>query len=872
MRLLFFLVWKSFRSEPLRQVLTILGVLLGVAVVTSVHVLDHNTILSQLVLKRGDFGRVDLELRPKDGLKRLAEHQKFLERQDGVKKLGLIGQIPVIAERPKQEKLGKAKGERQKGNSSGEDARDLCILFGLMPRGENPFKHYLVERGENLNELDPENMVLVGPALAEHFGLRPGSRFRVKAIPMITPADCRDGRWIPPTKVKSAKEQGEELIVKGILQPFRLARRQGGLVILGSFGLARKISPVLNPVFQVARAKGFPVDGLKKSLEGRFLIDDRRSAMIGEDADERAFRNGVKVLGSLALALGMFVIFHTLSHALAERMRRVGILRCLGATQGQVAMAFFVEACLLAVLGSVLGLGVGLLLAKIFAGAGITTLGLGKTIVTFEIPWEPLLWILGLGCFFTLVGASFPLLKVRKLSPRRILFVRDLAPPADLLRGVNLFLFVTLVLALPMAYLAMTPLLREEGQGAGLVLLELGLVVGVFFGVLLLAPGLVRRVGNLPLRFLQKSFPLATFLVRKNLLRSPARVASAVAGLTLVALAMVGLKGLTGSLKGEIQEFSQVGMRNHLFMRAEPMPQRVWERMREVPGVKAVFPLSARAALPFLTRGTEGEELVKLGAPFNSKLVAQMKKERGMVVSTRLARLRGLSKGSEVPVSVGGGKIVPYRVLAISDKAGFFPDERAFALVDRSWFKKDFCLDVNHSGDFQIVLDPGASPNEVRRLLRVQFQDTHQIGWLRSGREVEAFHLHDVDRDFLFFDVLLFLLLVLAGTGQVNLMTLAAIARRRENWVLGALGVTRFGFFAILAVESVVVGFLTGLLTIVAGIPLSWILVRGLRSVSGLDVPYSIPWKACLLVALLALVVSILCSIPPALRVVRRVK
>ncbi len=853
MRLLFFLVWKSFRSEPLRQVLTVLGVLLGVAVVTSIHVLDHNTILSQLVLKRGDFGRVDLELRPKDGLKRLSEHQEYLARQDGVGKLGLIGQVTVIAEKGKDAE-----------NTNPE--KEVCILFGLMPEGRNPFGHYMVDQGKDLNELDPPNMVLVGPTLAEHFSLVPGSRFRVRSLPTVSPVDCKNGKWLAPKQRPDLKGKEETLVVKGILQPFRLARRQGGLVILGAFGLARKVSPTLNPVFQVSRAKGFPVDGLKKSLEGRFLIDDRRSAMIGEDADERAFRNGVKVLGSLALALGMFVIFHTLSHALAERMQRVGILRCLGATKGQVAMAFFIEACLLAFLGSVLGLGLGLLLAKTFASAGITTLGLGKTIVTFEIPWEPLLWIMGLGCFFTLVGASFPLLKVRKLSPMRILFARDLAPPADLLRGVNLFLFATLVLALPMAYLAMTPLLREEGNGAGLVLLELGLVVGVFFGVLLLAPGLVRRVGSVPLRLLKRRFPLATFLVRKNLLRAPARVASAVAGLTLVALAMVGLKGLTGSLKEEVRAFSRMGMRGNLFLRTESLPKERWAEMRKIPGVRAVLPLSARAELPFLTRGTETRELAKLGAPFDASLIERMQNERGMILSTRLARLRGLSKGSEVPVSVGGGKIVPYRVLALCDRAGFFPDERAFALVDSRWFKKDFCLDLSRSGDFQIVLDSGSSPDQIRPKLEDFLKGKAKIAWIRSGTEVELFHLRDVDRDFIFFDILLLLLLVLAGTGQINLMTLSAISRARENWVLGALGVTRMGFFAILAVESVVVGFLTGLLTILAGLPLSWILVRGLRGVSGLDIPFALPWKACLLVAGLAFTVSLLCAIPPAWR------
>ena len=66
MRLTFFVVWKSWVSNPVRTVLTILGVAIGIAVVTAIHVLDHNTIQSRLHQRLADYGHVDLELLPKD--------------------------------------------------------------------------------------------------------------------------------------------------------------------------------------------------------------------------------------------------------------------------------------------------------------------------------------------------------------------------------------------------------------------------------------------------------------------------------------------------------------------------------------------------------------------------------------------------------------------------------------------------------------------------------------------------------------------------------------------------------------------------------------------------------------------------------------
>ena len=849
MRLASFLVWKNWRSSPLRILLTWLGVALGVAVVVSIQVLDHNTILSKLERKRSDFGRVDLEIRPQDARADLDLLRRRLESRTDLSRVGLIARAEVEI--------------RLKGKPPFQAA-----LYGLTPPGGGVFGHYRVAQGRDLTPLDPAGRVLVSPVLAESLGLHVGSSFTLAALPWVRRAPCVHGkRVLPPGAAHSGPPPERMVTVQGILEPFRLARRDGGLVLVGPFPLARGLARPFLPLFQVNRAPGVDPDKLIASLEKDFLVEEDRTALIGEGADERAFRNGVRVMGGLALVLGMFVIFHTLSHALAEKIRSLGILRSLGATTGQVVGAYLLDAVLLAVLGTATGVGLGIFLARILGRLRITTLGLGKPLLTFEIPWTPLLAVAGMGIFFTLLGASFPLFKIRRLTIRRILYVRDLAPPADLMRGVNLFLFLTLVLALPLAWLAMTPLLTGEGKGAGWILLEAVLLVVLSFSLFLLAPGIVRALGRPILALLSPILPLPSFLARKNLLRSPGKLATAVCGLTLVALAGVGIRSITGALKGEVRDFASQGLRGRLFLRCRPVKEETWKSLRGIPGVLSVLPLEARVGLPFLVVGTDPEELARPGGPLQGKpgLVRAMKEERGLLASGRLANLRGVRPGWSLKVPTGAGT-VRYKVLAVTDRAGFFPDERAFALADRKWLHWDFCVDVDRCGRFGIRLAPGTDPQVVERRIRGILAPGVNVSWIRRGEEVEKAHLADIDRDFLFFDILLALLLVLAGTGQVNLMTLTALARSREIGMLRALGMTRREYLEVLLVEAALVGWMAALLTFLAGLPLSWVLVRGLREVSGLPVPYQPPIQACLAVAGLAFLVSLLSAFLPALR------
>ena len=176
MRLLFFLVWKNWRSSPLRIGITWFGVALGVAIVTAVHVLDHNTILSQLERKRGDFGRVDFELRPRAPGASLDRVLARLRARPDLDRVGVLGQTVI--------------------RLTGPDRREASVvLFGPGPVGERSEVVTLTLRSTGQGRLQIGDIRIEG-AEAREFRLVAGT---CQGLPYLVPGgDCSVGVRFTP--------------------------------------------------------------------------------------------------------------------------------------------------------------------------------------------------------------------------------------------------------------------------------------------------------------------------------------------------------------------------------------------------------------------------------------------------------------------------------------------------------------------------------------------------------------------------------------------------------------------------------------------------------------------------------------------------
>jgi putative ABC transport system permease protein len=625
----------------------------------------------------------------------------------------------------------------------------------------------------------------------------------------------------------------------GVLAREGVGRRASGEVALIEFETGRRLfqDAHVDVRYWLKHDPTVDLERIQGSLGQAWSYELKKSVIIGQAADERAFRNGVRFGGLLALVLGLYVIFHTLSMSLIERVREVGVLHALGASRAQIGRVFFCEALVVAGLGGVLGLAGGCLLALGLGRAGISTLGTGEIVPLREVPWRVVLPLAAAGVGIALCGSVYPLARARATDTVAALRGEESAGHSSLKRSFQLASAGLLALILPGVYFVVVPIVGQAQRELVSVLLLVTGVLALLVAVPLVVPAFLawfclRLAG--PLRRL---WPLSGRLAAGAMQRGASRVAGAVAAVALVTAGYVGLRGMTRSLEAEIDDWSRAAYLDKLFVRGAP-PRPAAElraALLGLPGVRAVEANDLRTYAPFLILGANLDELERHGPCREDPLLAQaMREQRGVILSTRLAQHRGHALGDELHVTTPRGTVESLPVVAISDAYGYFPhpDERLYAVISERWMKELFCLEADAIASFALRLESGADAEVVAASLRELYPEHALV--LESGEYVRRWHALDIARDFVLFDVLILLVALLAGLGVLNGQLLASLERSKELGILKALGMTSSQVAGTVLIEEATVGTVAGVLGAALGAGLAPVIVASLAVISGL--------------------------------------
>ncbi len=307
--------------------------------------------------------------------------------------------------------------------------------------------------------------------------------------------------------------------------------------------------------------------------------------------------------GGVALFVGSFVIANSLSITIAQRTREFATLRTLGATRRQVLRSIVLEALVMGILASVVGLFAGLALAKglfsLFDAVGFTLPNNGLTLETRTV-----IVSLMVGILVTLLASLRPALRATRVPPIAAVregatlpesrFARYRLPAAALVTGLG---FAGLLVGLFVPNL-----------GTGQVLLYmLGGALLVFLGVALLS---VRLVGPLAWTLGWPATRIggaAGALARDNSRRNPQRTASTASalmiGLALVTLVSMLAAGIVSSFRGAVKDIWKnadyaITAQNNF----SPIPVAAADAIAKTPGVLAVGNVRAGESLAFGTR------------------------------------------------------------------------------------------------------------------------------------------------------------------------------------------------------------------------------------------------------------------------------
>ena len=352
----------------------------------------------------------------------------------------------------------------------------------------------------------------------------------------------------------------------------------------------------------VAAEPGVPPTTLRDRLAA--VLPDTVKVQTGrENAEEQAdqindqlgaiLRPALLSFGVVAVLVAIFTIFNIFSITVAQRARELAMLRTIGAAKGQLVRSILLEALIIGVIASLLGLAAGVGLA-LSISAAFDALGFGLPTASFRVEPRTIVISLAVGILSTLVAALIPALRATRVAPVVALREGATIPPGRLAR------FTPIVAGLAIAFGAFLLInglvLSEGGAKTRLGQAAFGAVI-VFVGVGTFARYLVRPLARMLGAPIEAVSAVSGRLARENTVRNPARTASTAAalmiGVALVVFVSVFAAGLRESFVGALDRT----VKSDLLITAKaqgpgiPLPAGMPDALRDVSGVAAVAPV-----------------------------------------------------------------------------------------------------------------------------------------------------------------------------------------------------------------------------------------------------------------------------------------
>jgi putative ABC transport system permease protein len=718
--------------------------------------------------------------------------------------------------------------------------------------------------------------------------------------PKLNPLTLKQGRWA------AAPDQVVIDVATAEKEHFRIGDRIGvaaqgpkrsfRISGLAQFGSVKSLGGATFAVFQVPTAQA--ILNKRGQLDAIFLAakpgtsPEQLSARVRPllpasaqvetakergDADAKDTNDGLRfvqwfLLGfaGIALLVGSFVIFNTLSMTVAQRVRELATLRTLGASRKQVRRSVLLEGLVTGLVASVIGLVLGIALAKGLA-ALFDALGIGLPGQGTVLEARTVIVSLLVGTSVTVLASLSPARRATSIAP--IAAVREGAtlPPSRLMsrggrNGTGVLAFAAAMLAIGLV---------PSGLPAGVIALTVVLgCLALFAGVALVASRVVQPLARVVGAPAERLGGAAGRLARENSVRQPARTART-AGALMIGLALIAFVATLGAglrhtqksaLERQVNADYVVTSKNGF----EPFPAGAGTAAAHAPRVTLASSVRNDKASAFGSDvDVDGVDPATIGRVYDYRWtegsdasLAALGMD-GAIVKKQFASDHDLKLGSRFALTTPSGDRAVVRVAGIHDPpvdtidpvlAPVVISQRAFdARFPRP---KDLFTFVNVAG--------GASTQSTAALKGAVsvFPDAKvdtKAGWVTTRS-------NGINKILRIFYVLLGLSVLVSLFGMVNALVLSVFERTRELGMMRAVGMTRAQARRMVRHEGVITALIGAALGLPLGIALAAIATRALR---GADVAFSLPIGILAALTVVAVVAGVVAAALPARRASR---
>jgi len=701
-------------------------------------------------------------------------------------------------------------------------AGELALrILGVDPFAEREFRSYTVPAGDGEDSplvalLTEPGAVLASPATAERLGAGVGGTFAV------TVADGeRQARLVGLLDARATGAGLDNVIVTDI------ATAQ---VWLDAIGRLTRID---------ARLPDADTAAFEALLPGsaELLRASGRTQAVAELSN--AFMINLTAMSLLALLVGVFLIYNSMSFAVLQRRQLIGTLRALGLTRREAVRLILGEALVLGIAGSAAGLAAGALLGNellSLVSRSINDLYFRVTVTDVSLESFTLAKGAAAGLLATLAAAAVPAVEAASFPPslalNRITVERRTGRHLPWLTLAGLLLAGSSV-----------PILLLTGGSlvAGLVALFLAVL-----GLALTIPWCVRGLSARLAPAAGRAWGLVVRLAVDGIGANLSRTGVAIVALAVAVSATVGVSVMVDSFRAAVSEWIGDTLRSDLYVSAAEgsLGPALAAELRALPGVEAVS--SSRrvwiesgegrtrlVALDMAPQSYAGTELIE-GDP--DAAWAAFENEGEVLVSESYAYREDARPGDSVRFRTDRGERA-FRIAGIYRSYDANPHAVLMSRTIYDMFWDDDALD-----SLGVYLAADTDADTLSAALR-EIADGRQRLEIRTNAELEALSLEIFDQTFVITNVLYWLAVGVAIVGILAAMLALQMERSRELATLRALGVTRLQLGGMLTLQSGLIGLLAGLAALPLGLLMALMLIDVInRRAFGWSMPVSIEW------------------------------
>jgi putative ABC transport system permease protein len=833
---------KGLAARKVRAVLTALAVVIGVAMVSGTFILTDTTLKSFTGLFTASSAKTDAVIRGKEIVKNSTNGSGITIPASVLAKVRALPEVEAAAGEvsPQEANVadiighdGKAVAKESVGGSyDAANARFSPFRFktGTAPQGPG---EVAIDAGTAAKQhYKVGDAIVVAPLGKKH-------TYKISATLSYGTVDSLGFASIAAWDVKTAQSL---LNREGLYDSIAVAAKKG----TSPTALVRSIKPLLPANLEVKDAAQQAKDDAAQINDGMKMI---RMVLLG--------------FGGIALLVGAFVIFNTLSITVAQRTREFATLRTLGASRKQVRRSVVLEGLVVGLIASLIGLVAGLGIAKGMV-ALISMLGVDLPKASTVVATRTVLVSMILGTTITVIASILPARRATRVPP--IAAVREGSTlPQTRFAAHSAKTGGGVVLA---SLAAIAAGLFAGGVSAIVVaVLIAGGVLGLFMGIALLAPSLVKplaRVVGWPAR---RAGGVAGDLAGANAVRNPSRTASTAAalmiGLTLVTVVAALGSGINAGTKKAITDQLHAG---YVVDGNEDLPFRSDEgdRLAATPGVKAASHVRADQAI---VQGKENTITAVDPATIarfytfkwttgSERTLGQLGTD-GALVTKSYAKGQHLKLGSSVSLKTPSGAKRTLVVRGIYD-----PPSANQLLGDVSMSQQGFDKAFSHPKNKFTFLDADAGSAASLTAAAKGLVDAE----LHTGGAYPKDATKDMATVLAMLYVLLGFSVVVSLFGMVNTMVLSVFERTREIGMLRTIGMTRRQARRMIRHESVITALIGAAMGLGLGLFLAGLVTK---AVANDGLPFAVPVPTLAAFTLLSVIAGIGAAIMPARRASR---